>query len=80
MLNNPTFDQALETLQADPSSSEWLKRTAQWAGQRDPVDALYDAEALLELLKLRLNEVQASAPVLNMPKRFSALLPDLSLG
>ena len=42
-------------LLASPATSFWLKEalTTQWT--RDPVDALRDAEALVHLLKERLN-------------------------
>jgi hypothetical protein len=36
---------------ADPAASYWLKNTVQSALARDPVDAINDAELLLEILK-----------------------------
>lgn len=42
-------DEILVTL-ADPSTSYWLRDALKTAIKRDPVDALNDAEKLVELL------------------------------
>ncbi len=45
------FEQAL---QHDPSTSFWLKEQFEKTKERDPVDALNDAEALVSALTHRL--------------------------
>lgn len=45
------FEQAI---QFDPSASFWLKEQLNVTKERDPVDALNDAEALVIVLKARL--------------------------
>ncbi|HBD2603742.1 hypothetical protein [Enterobacter kobei] len=45
------FEQALKH---DPSTSYWLKEQFEVTKERDPVDALNDAEALVSALKTRL--------------------------
>jgi|TARA_B100001059_G_scaffold22416_1_gene17943 hypothetical protein len=45
------FEQALKH---DPSTSFWLKKQFEATKERDPVDALNDAEALVCALKARL--------------------------
>ena len=47
----------LEQLQADPTASDWLKRAAREAIDRDPVDAVAAATWLAEWLRKRLWEV-----------------------
>lgn len=42
----------------DPASSFWLKEAVVQSLRRDPVDALDDAEVLVEVLKGRLQELQ----------------------
>lgn len=42
------------TLQ-DPATSHWLRTAITQALERDPVDALADAELLLQLLRLQLD-------------------------
>lgn len=44
-------------LQADPATSYWLKSALTSQLTRDPVDAVNDAELLLEILNRRLREV-----------------------
>ena len=43
-----------ETIKCDPSTSNWLRDAITTSYQRDPVDALNDAEALTMLLVSRL--------------------------
>ncbi|MBD1389456.1 hypothetical protein IC617_08455 [Neiella sp. HB171785] len=54
------FEQAIAY---DPSTSYWLKEQLDVTKQRDPVDALNDAEALVTALKARLTLLtEASSP------------------
>lgn len=43
-----------QALQHDPSASYWLKEQFKVTKERDPVDALNDAEALVSALKARI--------------------------
>ncbi len=43
-----------QALQHDPSTSYWLKEQFKVTKERDPVDALNDAEALVSALKSRI--------------------------
>jgi len=43
----------LIALQNDPEVSPWLKQAIRQLAQRDPLDALYDAELLCALMKDR---------------------------
>ena len=43
----------LIALENDPSVSTWLKQAIRQLAQRDPLDALYDAELLCALMKDR---------------------------
>ena len=45
------FEQAVQNV---PSTSRWLKQQLSTTKERDPVDALHDAEALVTALKGRL--------------------------
>jgi hypothetical protein len=51
--------EAIERMLASPAASYWLKNAARTALQRDPVDALHDAEALVVMLRGNLGQVQA---------------------
>jgi len=55
------FPDVLEVL-ADPATSYWLRDALKSAFQRDPVDALADAELLTALLSQRLAVLQAPPP------------------
>lgn len=46
------------------STSYWLSNALESAELRDPVDVLNDAEALVNLFKARLEEMQNEAPIL----------------
>jgi hypothetical protein len=48
-----------EELMADPCASNWLKAALMRAIQRDPVDALMDAELLTLALAARLEVIQS---------------------
>jgi hypothetical protein len=43
----------------DPATSFWLLRALDVAAQRDPIDALADAELLAQILRARLHTIQA---------------------
>ena len=46
-----------EELKQDPSVSFWLKKQIELTDERDPIDALYDVEMLLEVIKLRVKKI-----------------------
>ncbi|AIW22497.1 hypothetical protein F0267_28295 [Vibrio coralliilyticus] len=48
--NNPLEGRVL----ADPACSFWIKKQLEATKQRDPIDALNDAELLVAILKQRL--------------------------
>jgi hypothetical protein len=50
----------LSRLQGDPATSRWLLDAVQSSFRRDPVDALADAEALVDVLTRHLNQVFAA--------------------
>lgn len=45
----------------DPTASFWLKKAVQQMADRDPVDALHDAEELVILLRARWNEIKGAS-------------------
>ena len=45
----------------DPATSYWLREAVQAANRRDPLDALRDAEMLVEMLQARFDTALASA-------------------
>ena len=47
-----------EMLIHEPSTSNWLRQQIEASKSRDPVDALTDAELLVEILALRLRLVE----------------------
>uniref|UniRef100_UPI00402B1F75 hypothetical protein n=1 Tax=Methylomonas sp. SPW-1 TaxID=3438877 RepID=UPI00402B1F75 len=47
----------IDTIVEDPAASNWLKTALRTAIERDPVDAVNDAEILLSALKEKLNEL-----------------------
>jgi hypothetical protein len=49
--------QKIEAVLADRCASYWLKNALKTAVQRDPIDAMYDAELLAEILRARTGEV-----------------------
>lgn len=51
------IDARIASIVLDPTTSHWLRQALGDAVKRDPVDALNDAEVLLELLELRCNAV-----------------------
>ena len=53
--NNPLEDRVL----ADRSCSFWIKNQLEVTKQRDPVDALNDAELLVAILKQRLTAIES---------------------
>lgn len=48
----------LEAIMASKVTSHWLKNTLASAMERDPVDALDDAETLVSILEQRLTAIQ----------------------
>lgn len=54
-MNIPTTEEIIN----DPASSFWLKEAIGKCLERDPVDALNDAETLVAVLKTRLDSVVA---------------------
>ncbi len=61
-------DKILTTLE-NPATTYWLRDAIKSALQRDPVDALHDAEELAYLLRDRLDQI-ISGPVEEPPKVF----------
>lgn len=57
----------IEQTLADPACSNWLKDALSNARQRDPVDALNDAEHLVYLLRLQLDTLMGQYGVANTP-------------
>ena len=53
-----TSNELLVALQTDPSVSYWLRDAATKLYQRDPIDALRDAELLVKLARLLNQEVK----------------------
>jgi hypothetical protein len=52
----PNYKALAARIANDPSASYWLKAAVIASNQRDPVDALNDAEALVQVCKQRLAE------------------------
>ena len=50
------FVEQAERVKKDPSVSNWLKTAVTQLLDRDPVDAINDAELLLHLMDLRMKE------------------------
>lgn len=50
-----TTDDEIRAVLASPAASGWIKRALESALERDPVDAVNDAEFLLSLLSARLD-------------------------
>ena len=55
--------QAYRDIRDDPCASNWLKEALESALRRDIVDCVNDAEALLHILKDRLEAFHGPAPV-----------------
>lgn len=51
----------MQALIDDPCVSNWLKTAVKSLVERDPVDAIKDAELLHHLMNLRLNEAFSNA-------------------
>lgn len=56
------WKQKAEDIQQDPAASYWLKEAVKTAFERDPVDALSDAEQLVLILDGRLTELMRRSP------------------
>ncbi|OYT87958.1 MAG: hypothetical protein CFE43_21530 [Burkholderiales bacterium PBB3] len=57
-----TFPQLVDLVLSDPSSSFWLRENLTRALDRDPGDALADAEALTQLLHRRMHTMLEHSP------------------
>lgn len=57
-----TFPKLVDLVLSDPSTSFWLRENLCRALDRDPVDALADAEALTQLLHKRLSTMLECSP------------------
>jgi hypothetical protein len=57
----PEFDRRKAEIMRALDSSDWLKSAVSHLSGRDPVDAVADAEVLLELMTLRADEIFAHA-------------------
>jgi len=55
---NMSSKQMTKAILSNDCASFWLKHAIEAALLRDPVDSLYDAKALVQLLELRLAEIQ----------------------
>ena len=55
--NLPSIDAGIDSMVKHPATSNWLQQALMDAVRRDPLDALKDAEVLVELLELRFNAV-----------------------
>jgi hypothetical protein len=64
----------LEEYLEDPAASDWFKLVLNSALQRDPVDALNDAEVLVTILRSELDKHLKKPPVIIQPK-FIGFLP-----
>ena len=59
--DNMTAQQLFRQIRESSSESFWLKTAVLAADDRDCLDALYDAETLLEFCRLRASEVTGQA-------------------
>lgn len=57
----PLFDRQKAEIIRAFDASDWLKSAVAHLSSRDPEDAAKDAEVLLELMKLRADEILAHA-------------------
>lgn len=55
MTNNHAIFDEINSVMTDPSASSWVKAAFEAAIERDPVDAVNDAEFLLAALTRRLD-------------------------
>lgn len=61
----PECARAITRTLQDPATSHWLRTAISQALERDPVDALADAEHLVQLLRLQLNMLMGQHGVAN---------------
>ena len=52
-----TATQKIESILADPCANYWLQNALRTALQRDPVDAVHDAETLARLMRCYVNDM-----------------------
>lgn len=58
---NAAYFEAWATIISCPSSSIWLRRAIESLDERDPIDALKDAETLALLAQLRAGQILAQS-------------------
>ncbi len=73
MPSRPRFEDRLEELLADPSTSDALLQMILLSLEREPLDALADAEILVDLLHHRFDALREAPPTAGKP----ALVLDL---
>ena len=54
----PSYSFTARAIRDDPAASDWLKKALEASLRRDPVDAVNDVEALLDVLKERLQALR----------------------
>ncbi len=62
-LVNQTTDAEIHAVMTDPTASDWLKTALASALRRDPVDAVNDAQFLIDTLTARLDDLIRAAPL-----------------
>jgi hypothetical protein len=55
----------IRDLKDSPYTSYWLSNSIESAELRDPVDVLRDAESIVHIFRMRLEEIRNEAPALN---------------
>ncbi len=73
MPTRPRFEDRLEELLSDASTSDALLQMILLSLERDPLDALADAEVLVDLLHCRFDALREAPPTIGTP----ALVLDL---
>jgi hypothetical protein len=73
MPTRPMFEDRLEELLTDPSTSDALLQMILLSLERDPLDALSDGEVLVDLLHRRFDALREAPPTVGKP----ALILDL---
>lgn len=57
----PAFDRRKAEIMRAVDASDWLKSAVSHLSGKDPIDAVNDAEVLLELMRVRADEILAHA-------------------
>lgn len=63
MNNQTTKSDEIHAVTTDPTASDWLRNALESALERDPVDAVNDAQFLLATLTARLDDLFRAAPL-----------------